>query len=127
MPQGLTVAKAHAFDDFAKSPISALRTIFEESHVRLSTLNSSKIARALILNFFQSRLITTFYGCIIRPQSFVGSQDTPESAAEKIYRAARRKKKILVLTFMGKLGVFVHKLAPAYYEKKMVKLFSEEL
>ncbi|MFO8110991.1 MAG: SDR family oxidoreductase [Desulfosalsimonadaceae bacterium] len=62
-----------------------------------------------------------------RPQSFVGRQDTPESAAEKIYRAARRKKRLLVLTFMGKLGVFVHKLAPAYYEKKMVKLFSEEL
>ncbi|MGM0404113.1 MAG: hypothetical protein ACQEQN_10380 [Thermodesulfobacteriota bacterium] len=37
-------------DGFVKSPISALRTIFEESHVRLSTLNPSKIARALILS-----------------------------------------------------------------------------
>ncbi|MGM0402623.1 MAG: hypothetical protein ACQEQN_02790, partial [Thermodesulfobacteriota bacterium] len=33
-------------DGKVKSPISALRTIFEESHVRLSTLNYSKIARA---------------------------------------------------------------------------------
>jgi len=37
-------------DGFVKSPISALRTIFEESHVRLSTIDSSKIARALILS-----------------------------------------------------------------------------
>ncbi len=52
-------------DDFAKSAISALRAIFEESHVRRSTLNSSKIAQALILDFFQSRLISTFYGFIM--------------------------------------------------------------
>ncbi|MGM0404175.1 MAG: hypothetical protein ACQEQN_10690, partial [Thermodesulfobacteriota bacterium] len=62
--QGITPFSSANFDDFAKSPISALRAIFEESHVRLSTLNSSKIARALILNFFQSRLITTFYRSI---------------------------------------------------------------
>jgi len=48
-------------DDFAKSPISALRTISEESHVRLSTLNSPKIAQALILDYFQSRLISNIY------------------------------------------------------------------
>jgi len=58
----------YIIDDFAKSPISALRTIFEESHVRLSTLNSSEIARALILSrhgVIQSRLSTTFYKRII--------------------------------------------------------------
>ncbi len=51
-------------DDFVKSPISALRAIFEEYHVHLSTLNSSKIAQALILAFLQSRLIATFYETI---------------------------------------------------------------
>ncbi|MFO8112100.1 MAG: hypothetical protein R6T92_06275, partial [Desulfosalsimonadaceae bacterium] len=49
------------FDGFVKSPISALRKIFEESHVRRSTIDSSKIPRALILNILQSRLKTTFY------------------------------------------------------------------
>ncbi len=51
-------------DGFVESSISALRAIFEESHVRISTINSSKIARALILNFLQSRLKTTFYEAI---------------------------------------------------------------
>lgn len=62
-----------------------------------------------------------------RPQSVVGGQDTPESAADKIYRGACRKKRLLVLTLMGKLGFFVHKFAPAYYEKKMARLFEAEL
>jgi len=42
-------------DGFVKSPISALCAISEEYHVHLSTLNSSKIAQALILAFL-SRL-----------------------------------------------------------------------
>ncbi|MFO8112374.1 MAG: hypothetical protein R6T92_07695, partial [Desulfosalsimonadaceae bacterium] len=53
------------FDGFVKRPISALRTISEESHVRLSTIDSSEIARALILNILQSRLKTTFYEFIL--------------------------------------------------------------
>ena len=47
-------------DGFVKSPISALRAIFEESHVHISTINSSKIARAWILNFFLCRPKVTF-------------------------------------------------------------------
>ena len=62
-----------------------------------------------------------------RPQTVVGRQDTPQSAAEKIYRAACRKKRLLVLTFMGKLGVWVHKFAPSYYERKVTRLFADEL
>jgi NAD(P)-dependent dehydrogenase (short-subunit alcohol dehydrogenase family) len=62
-----------------------------------------------------------------RPQTTVGRHDTPESAAEKIYNGACRKKRLLVLTFMGKMGVWVHKFAPAYYERKMTELFASEL
>ena len=62
-----------------------------------------------------------------RPQTVVGSQETPKSAAEKIYRGACRKKRLLVLTFMGKLGFFVHKFAPGYYENKMARMFEAEL
>jgi len=69
------------FDDFVKSPISALRAIFEEYHVRLSTLNSSKIAQALILAFLQSRLIATFYETI----TFDGFEKSPISALCAIF------------------------------------------
>ena len=64
MHRAPSISRVMNIDDFAKSPISALRAIFEEPNVRLSTLNSSKIAQALILDFLRSRLISTFYGFI---------------------------------------------------------------
>jgi short-subunit dehydrogenase len=62
-----------------------------------------------------------------RPQSTVGKQDTPESAADEIYRAAVAGKKMLVLTPMGKIGYWVSRLAPLLYEKLMARQFKTEL
>ena len=62
-----------------------------------------------------------------RPQSRIGRQDTPESAAAEIYAAAVRKKHLLILTFMGKLGYWVSRVAPVFYEKMMTKKFKDEL
>ena len=62
-----------------------------------------------------------------RPQSRVGRQDTPESAAAQIYTAAVRKKHLLILTFMGKLGYWVSRVAPVFYEKMMTRKFKAEL
>jgi len=62
-----------------------------------------------------------------RPQSRVGRQDTPESAAAQIYTAAARRKHLLILTGMGKLGYWISRLAPVFYEKMMTKKFKAEL
>ena len=62
-----------------------------------------------------------------RPQSRIGGQDTPESAAAEIYTAAARKKHLLILTFMGKLGYWISRVAPVFYEKMMTKKFEDEL
>lgn len=62
-----------------------------------------------------------------RPQSRVGNQATPESAASEIYRAAVMQKNLLILTWMGKLGYWVSRVAPILYEKMMTKKFKDEL
>jgi NAD(P)-dependent dehydrogenase (short-subunit alcohol dehydrogenase family) len=62
-----------------------------------------------------------------RPQSRVGRQATPESAAEEIFKAAVKKKHLLILTFMGKLGYWVSRVAPVLYEKIMTKKFNDEI
>ena len=62
-----------------------------------------------------------------RPQSRVGGQATPESAAEEIFTAAVKKKHLLILTFMGKLGYWVSRIAPILYEKMMTKKFNDEI
>jgi len=63
----------------------------------------------------------------MRPQSRIGKEASPESAAAEIYRAAVRKKALLILTFMGKLWYWVSRLAPVLYEKMMTKKFSSEI
>jgi NAD(P)-dependent dehydrogenase (short-subunit alcohol dehydrogenase family) len=62
-----------------------------------------------------------------RPQSFVGRQHTPQRAAEAIFQGACRKKPLLVLTFMGKLGYWLSRLAPGFYERQMIRQFADEL
>lgn len=61
------------------------------------------------------------------PQSTVGSQGTPEEAAEAIYRAAVKRKNLLVLTPIGKLSYWMSRLAPGVYERMMAKKLRAEL
>jgi hypothetical protein len=47
--------------------------------------------------------------------------------ADEIYAAALKRKNLVVLTFMGKLGYFISRIAPIFYEKMMAKKFRSEL
>ncbi|MBS3754362.1 MAG: SDR family oxidoreductase [Desulfobacterales bacterium] len=62
-----------------------------------------------------------------RPQSFVGKQETPETAAEAIFRGAVRQRDLLVLTAVGKLGYWISRLFPSFYERRMTRRFQSEL
>ena len=61
------------------------------------------------------------------PQSTVGSQDTPEEAADAIYRAAVKRKDLLVMTPVGKLSYWISRLAPPVYERIMARQLRAEL
>ena len=61
------------------------------------------------------------------PQSTVGGQDTPEAAADAIYRAAVKRKDLLVMTPVGKLSYWISRLAPAVYERMMARQLRSEL
>lgn len=61
------------------------------------------------------------------PQSTVGKQTTPEAVANEMYRAALKRKNMVVLTFMGKLGYRVSRIMPVFYEKAMAWQFRSEL
>ncbi len=61
------------------------------------------------------------------PQSMLGKQDSPESVAEAVFRGALKRKNIIVLTPVGKLTHFLHRFAPALYEKQMAKKLRSEI
>ncbi|MFO7666758.1 MAG: SDR family oxidoreductase [Desulfobacterales bacterium] len=61
------------------------------------------------------------------PQSTLGRQITPESVAEEVYSAALKRRNMVLLTFMGKLGYWISRIAPIFYEKMMARKFHSEL
>ena len=62
-----------------------------------------------------------------RPQSRVGGQTTAAAVADDIFRAAGRRRPLLILTPVGKLAYWVSRLAPVAYERMMARRLAVEL
>ncbi len=61
------------------------------------------------------------------PQSKVGHEDTPERVAEEVFKGYLKRKRILVLTPVGKITYWLSRLAPGIYETVMTRSLREEL
>jgi NAD(P)-dependent dehydrogenase (short-subunit alcohol dehydrogenase family) len=67
-------------------------------------------------------------GTITRhPQSTVGRPASPGQVAEQVFQAARKNKRLLVLTPVGRLSRIVNKLSPRLYEWLMARAVGKEL
>jgi len=75
----------------------------------------------------QTRALGADGSVTTHPQSTLGKPTTPEAVANEIYMAALKRKNMLVLTFMGKLGYWISRIAPIFYEKIMARKFRSEL
>jgi short-subunit dehydrogenase len=67
----------------------------------------------------QSRALHRNEGRRENDPDWVGKQANPEEVARAIYRAALKRKRLLVLTPTGKLSYYLNKVAPALYERMM--------
>jgi len=63
----------------------------------------------------------------MHPRSTTGKIAAPDEVAEAIYLAAKQKKRLLVLSTMGKLAYLLAKFFPALYEKMMTQRLQQEL
>ena len=61
------------------------------------------------------------------PQSTLGKLARPADVAEGIYRAATQRRRLAVLSPVGKLARVVSTLWPAYYERRMAGRLKSEL
>jgi NAD(P)-dependent dehydrogenase (short-subunit alcohol dehydrogenase family) len=81
--------------------------------------------------FIRTNLQTRALGCdgkiATHKQTRVGPEDTPENVAKQIVNGILKKKSILILTFMGKLGYLISRLFPLLYEYIMTHKFKKEL
>jgi NAD(P)-dependent dehydrogenase (short-subunit alcohol dehydrogenase family) len=62
-----------------------------------------------------------------RPQSRVGGQARPEAVADAIVRAAARRRRLLVLSRVGRTTRLLVRVAPALYERLMTRRLRAEL
>lgn len=64
---------------------------------------------------------------IKRPRSKVGKLGDPQDVAREVLKAARAGKKRLVLTPVGKTSALLSRIAPALYERLMIRSLHSEL
>ncbi len=62
-----------------------------------------------------------------RAQSRVGGQARPEAVADAIFEAARRRRRLLVLSRVGRLTRLLTRVAPGLYERQMTRALRVEL
>ncbi|OHE22747.1 MAG: hypothetical protein A2Z43_09740 [Syntrophobacterales bacterium RBG_19FT_COMBO_59_10] len=62
-----------------------------------------------------------------RPQSRVGKQLSPEQVAEAVYKGVLKRRRLLVISPVGKLTYWLNRFAPVFYERLMAGLLKEEL
>jgi len=75
----------------------------------------------------QTRALGNDGGLATHAQTKIGKEDTPENAARQIVAGMLKKKSMLVLTGIGKIGYFLSRLSPAGYEYLMTHQFKKEL
>jgi NAD(P)-dependent dehydrogenase (short-subunit alcohol dehydrogenase family) len=63
----------------------------------------------------------------LHPQSTMGTAASPESVAEKVFLAATRSKRLVVLSAVGRLTRVLTKFLPGFYERSMAQVLRSEL
>ena len=85
------------------------------------------VAPGFIRTNLQTRALGGDGNIATHAQTKIGKEDTPENVAKQIVNGMMKKKSILVLTLMGKIGYFVSRFSPMLYEHLMTRKFKKEL
>ncbi|GMV18457.1 MAG: SDR family oxidoreductase [Myxococcales bacterium] len=107
----------------------ALHGLFESLRAELSDdrVEVLMVCPSFTRTPFEQRALGASGERVERGRSRVGTEASPDDVADAVVRAARRRQRLLVLSPVGKLAVWLARLAPALYERSMVKALREEL
>ena len=95
--------------------------------MRSSGVHVMVVCPGFIKTKLQTRALGADGGIASHEQTRIGGQQTPEHVAQQIVKGFLKRKNNLVLTFMGRLGHYIHRLSPVLYEKIMTRRFEKEL
>ncbi len=74
----------------------------------------------------QRRALGADGGIAAHPRTVLGREAEPQEVARLICHAAARRREMLVLTPMGRLGYWVSRFSPPLFERLMARQFREE-
>lgn len=107
----------------------ALHGLFETLGAELAATGTSTLM--VCPSFVASGLEAATMGgdgkVINRPRSKVGKLSDPNAVAEQVLHAARAGRRRLILSPVGKISAYLSRLAPAIYERIMIKNLKSEL
>ncbi|MBN1534882.1 MAG: SDR family oxidoreductase [Spirochaetes bacterium] len=106
----------------------ALHGFFESLRSELADLgvHVMMVSPGFTITNLQSRALDGDGSLNRKERSIPGSEATPESVAQAIYRGAVQKKMLLVLTTVGKASYLLARFFPSFYEKRMIKSVRSE-
>jgi NAD(P)-dependent dehydrogenase (short-subunit alcohol dehydrogenase family) len=85
------------------------------------------VAPGFIKTDLQKRALGSDGNIATHEQTIIGKQSSVKDVARKIIKHSAKRSDMVVLTGVGKLGVFISRLAPWIYERIMTYQFREEL
>ena len=107
----------------------ALHGLFESlrTEIRDQGVHIMMVCPGFTKTNLQDRALDGNGGVTRHPQSKVGREDTPEQVAERVFQGLIKKKRLLLLTPVGKMTYWLSRLAPGLFETIMANQLKEEL
>ena len=107
----------------------ALHGLFESLRSELSDTGVEvlMVCPSFTRTAFEQRAFGAHGEAVLRGRSRVGTEASPDDVADAIYEAARRRQRLLVLSPVGKLAVWLSRLTPGLHQRLMVKQLGDEL
>ena len=107
----------------------ALHGFFEtlRTELRADGVDVMMVCPSFVATDFRFRALDGDGGLTRHPQSTVGRIITADTAAEAVFTAACRRRRLLILSPAGKAAWWVSRLIPALYERLMTRSLKSEL